>query len=275
MSDKIKVQDTAFMTSSFRASNSELSKDKFAELWSTTHSQHWGQRYAERVSKYEPYAHCLRNRFFYETLNGLINAEKIDTIINFGCGYSMYPYLLPEHIKHIEIDKKSVVKHKQSQTDEWIADDILPERDVTRIGVNFSKPYEDKLRKKLEALTENSKTFILLEGVLFFLDIDAANRLFEFFETIQKKDDYIGSVSFQTPLAETEVFKKMLEFSTGHANRDFNHLALDDSYYRNLANYTLENREDFYTLASTYDNKNLIAEQKQILNEQMYLLRKS
>ena len=274
MKNKIKVQDTAFITSSFRTSREDVSKDIYAKLWSTENSQHWAKIYTDRVSKYEPYAHCLRNRYFLETFKKFTLREDIDVIINFGCGFSMYPYLLPSNIHHIEIDKSSVVKHKDNQTSIWIEDGKLPKRDVQRIAVDFSKDYETKLSHILKPILKNKKTCILLEGVLFFLDIQEANRLFTFFKSIQQPGDLVGAVSFQTILEETTVFKKMIEFSFGNSKTQFKHLTLNDAYYWNLKNYQLIDRQDFYSLSKTYAGHNKIEDSDDILSEQMYLLKR-
>ena len=93
-SKKIQIQDTAFVTSSMRATDEALSKDCYAKLWETEQSKMWMQAYANTVSHLEPVSHCLRNRFFYETISALASNGEIEVLLNLGCGFSMYPYIL-------------------------------------------------------------------------------------------------------------------------------------------------------------------------------------
>ncbi len=92
------------------------------------------------MSAYEDYAHCLRNRYFYDTLEELISKENIEVLINFGCGFSMYPFLLDASLHYIEIDTTDVITHKKEKTEAWQKEGLLPDRDITLIVADFNVP---------------------------------------------------------------------------------------------------------------------------------------
>ena len=94
----IQIHETAFFTSSFRAFNEALSGDKYAKLWLNPKTDAWIQEYLTEVSSEETYTHCLRNRFFLETIKDLAASKQIEVLINFGSGFSMYPFLLDESL---------------------------------------------------------------------------------------------------------------------------------------------------------------------------------
>jgi len=113
MKNAIEIQETAFVTAAYRASNEALSKDNYSNYWNNPKTDEWIKNYVKKVSIEEPFVHCLRNRFFYETIKELLEKEEIEVLINFGCGFSMYPFLLDEKLINIEIDQKSLIAYKK------------------------------------------------------------------------------------------------------------------------------------------------------------------
>lgn len=94
----------------------------------------------------------MRNRYFLDTLKGLIQKQEIEVLINFGSGFSMYPFLLDENILHIEIDQPEIVDYKKRQLQEWQIKNILPKRNIHFIGVDFSINYQQELYTKIQSV---------------------------------------------------------------------------------------------------------------------------
>lgn len=110
--ENIQIHHTAFLISNFRSYDEDLSQDVYAKLWNSQANEKWIKQYLQEVSTEEVYSHCLRNSYFLDTIKGLIQENKIEVLLNFGCGFSMYPYLIDEEIIHIEIDKTEVLDFK-------------------------------------------------------------------------------------------------------------------------------------------------------------------
>lgn len=275
MEQNIEIFETAFVTADFRASDVALSKDRYAHLWPSEGTKTYRQAYVESVSRYEPFAHCLRNRFFLDKIENLFKEQKIELLINFGCGFSMYPFLLPKTLAHIEIDMPQPINYKKKKITDWCASKKLPERDITFLEADFTSNYEQPLLEKIRSIKQNKRSFILLEGVLFFIGKPETDRLFNLFSSIQGTGEYVGSVSFQKKIESRTAFKKLIQFTEERlvANEKFCYQTVEDSYYLNMADYTLVDHENTFTVAKQYAPKKTL-EPDEVLDEHFYILKK-
>ncbi len=276
LEQKINIHETAFVTASFRAGDSALSGDRLAHLWANPIVDNHAKRYCSAVSTYEDYAHCLRNRYFYDTLKELISKKRIEVLINFGCGFSMYPFLLDASLHYIEIDKADVITYKKEKTEAWQKERLLPDRNITFLEADFNAPSLQDLYKQLKALKSGQRSFILLEGVLFFLGKSDTTRLFDLFNRLQGPEEFLASVSFQPQLEKQAVFKKLIDFVEGNLekNQQFNYQTVPDSFYEDIEGYTLIDHQHTLSLSAHYMPENKLPFEE-ILNEHMYLLQKN
>lgn len=273
--ENIHVSDTAFVTCAFRRLNESLSQDYYAKLWYNEKAELILKDYLSKVSTEEVQTHCIRNRYFLEQLKGLITEHKIEVLINFGAGFSMYPFLLEQNITHIEIDKPEVVDYKKLQVDQWISENKLPQRHINFIGVDFSTDYRDDLIAEINDLKGNKSCFILLEGVLFFLNRSESEKLFEVFSTIQQSKDYIGSVSYTNEVHKTKAYKRLLKYANKELDdaSDNGLQTVENSFYENLESYQLIDHQDYFSCSKQFNNTPQ-SEATHILNEHFYILQK-
>ena len=176
---------------------------------------------------------------------------------------------------HIEIDQPEIVDYKKLQLQEWEIKNILPKRNIYFIGVDFSKNYQQELYTKIQSIKGDQSTFILIEGVLFFLTREETNRLFDFFNTIQKNGDYVGSASFQERIKKTTAFQNLLSFFNQKVTKasESDYQTIEDEYYQNKRNYSLIDHQDYFSLSEKYGNT-INQSEEFILNENFYLLQK-
>lgn len=275
MEKKIKIHETAMVTATFRSMNPDLSKDNYAYLWASEGSKNHAEKYSTAVSMYEAHAHCLRNRFFYETISNLMMEAEIELLINFGSGFSMYPYLLPEALTHIEIDLPEVVAYKEEVTQKWTRQGLLPARNLSFLASNFNEEKDPVLLDQIQEVKAKRRSFILLEGVLFFIGKEDTTRLFQIFDDIQEPGEYLGSVSFRPSLEKKPVFQKLMKFVEGNLrkNQQFNYQTLEDKFYEGMNNYKLINHRDTFTLNKEFSPEHYL-NKLEVLNEHMYILRK-
>ncbi|MBT8286243.1 MAG: adenosine deaminase [Flavobacteriaceae bacterium] len=250
--------------------------DPFAHLWANEATNVHAERYSRAVSSYESLAHCLRNRYFFDTLNTLVEENKIDILLNFGCGFSMYPFTLPPSVLYVEIDTTDVISFKKDKTRLWQAEGLLPKRNIEFVSADFNAVSLEYLYNKLLPLSKGKKIFILIEGVLFFLGKEDTTRLFNLFNRLQKKEDFIGSVSFEPSLEKQVVFKKLIDFVEVNLekNQQFNYQTVPEEFYSSVEGYNLIDHQDTMSLGSIYKPDITISEDE-ILNEHMYLMQKS
>ncbi len=271
----IEIHETAFVTSAYRASYESISKDYYAKLWRNPKTTAWIKNYSKSVSSEEAFTHSLRNRYFLEKIKESVQNNKIDLLINFGSGFSMYPYFLNENLTHIEIDKPDIIAYKKDRISDFLADYKLPKREVHYISSDFSKDYEMPLLYEINKIKANRSSFILIEGVLFFLNRKETLRLFDLFSKIQKKNDLVGSVSFQDQMEETETFKKLIKFFKEQVvlSDHFEYQTINDGFYNGLKNYTLVDQQDYFSIKAKYAPEKSFTEE--ILNENLYILTKN
>lgn len=273
MQENIEIFETAFVTADFRASSVELSKDIYAHLWPSGRTQKYRNEYVNNVSLYEPYAHCLRNRFFLDEIEGRHKLGEVEVLINFGCGFSMYPFLLPEGLQHIEIDMPAPISFKREKVMEWQKIGKLPHRNIHFLEADFNTDYQKVLKNEILDIKQDKKSFILLEGVLFFISRDDTNRLFDLFEEIQNKNELVGSVSFQKEIETRKAFKRLAQFTKTRldANEKFCYQTLEVSYYQNLKKYSIIDHQDTISLSRKYNPSKHLDKEK-LLDEHMYIL---
>ena len=275
MKTTIKIHETAFVTATYRASNAELSKDRYSNYWKNPKTDKWIENYVKKVSMDEPFVHCLRNRFFYETIRALIEKQQIEVLINFGCGFSMYPYLFDEKLINIEIDQKVLIDFKKEQVEKWIQEGKLPPRKIHYLSMDFNLQ-QTELEREIKTIVKEKTSFVLLEGVLFFLSKESTNELVDLIGRIQNKDSYFGCVSFLDKIRDTDCFQRLVKFCEDElvANNEFECLTLPTSYYQKIADYQLIEHEDYVSLSKKYSPENKIENGDLILNENMYLLKR-
>ena len=275
MKKTIEIHETAFVTSTFRASNTAISKDVFAHLWSNEGTIEKARNYTEKVSSYEPIAHCLRNRYFFDTIDLLQKKGAIDVLINFGAGFSMYPFLLDKKLIHIEIDKPDVIEYKRKRIAQWVEDGKLRSRTIHYISTDFNQQQEIQLLDRIAKIKQGKNCFILIEGVLFFISKNDTEQLFELFNKIQVDGDYIGSVSFEKQLKQTTVFRRMVGFIEKNlaTNEQFQYQTIENDFYSHRSGYRLVDHQDHFGLSKKYNMPDTF-DSDALLNEHMYILKK-
>jgi O-methyltransferase involved in polyketide biosynthesis len=275
MKNAIKIHETAFVTAAYRASNEELSKDEYSNLWRNPKTDVWVKGFMRKVSIAEPFVHCLRNRFFYESIKRLIKDNEIEVLINFGCGFSMYPFLFDEKLTNIEIDQRELIDYKKEHIRNWTREGKLPKRKIHYISKDFNLE-KNELEEEVKLITKGKPSFVLLEGVIFFLSKASTDELVELIGRIQAKGSYFGSVSFLNDIEDTDCFKKLIKFSEKEVvfNSKFEYLTLPTAYYETLSEYRLIEHEDYVSLSRKYCPEKTIYNGRSILNENMYLLKR-
>lgn len=276
MKTSIKIHETAFVIATFRASNEELSKDKYSSYWKNPKTDKWIKNFLEKVSYDEPFTHSLRNRFFYETIKRLVDNKEVEVLINFGCGFSMYPFLFEKELINIEIDQKDIINYKKQEIQRLVKEGKLPDRQIHYIAKDFNVEKEE-LEEELKSIIKGRPSFALIEGVIFFLNKTTTNALMELISRVQTTGSYLGAVSYLESIEETACFKRLINFFNEEimVNGKFEYLNLPTSYYESLPPYELIENEDYVSLSEKFSPLNKIENGNLVLNENMYLLKKN
>ncbi len=273
----MQIHETAFVVSTYRSMYETVSQDHFAKLWNNPKTDALIPNILKTISKDEALLHALRNRFFYEFMTSYFEKHGGGTLVNFGAGFSMYQFQLSEQVNTIEIDKKDIIDHKKDRIDQWMNNGALPKRNIEYLALDFNEDSEAQMVSTLKPLIRKAPIFILVEGVLFFLDQKTCDKLFSVFAKLQKKGDCIGSVSYLPEVEDTKVYKRLLHYfdSNNDTEDPFSHQTTPQKYYENLDGYQLLEAADGFGLSKVYAKAHEALIKKEILNESMYILQRS
>ena len=271
----IEIHETAFMTSMFRSSDQDLSGDTFAHLWDNDKTRVWVENHTNEVSVWEPTLHCLRNRYILDTINEICDSEELDVVVNFGSGFSMYPFCTSESLHHLEIDKEEVISYKRQCINAWMMEGVLPERSIEFIKADFNQENQTSLKEKLISVCREKKSLFLIEGVFFFLDPNATSALFELFSEVQE-EGYVVSVSYVPSIEATQAFQNLQKFFEQRLGmgKEFEYQLIAEEYYINQKKYDLVDHVEAFQLIERYLPGKRAPRENDILNEHIYLLKK-
>ncbi len=270
----MKVHETAFVVSTYRSYHEEISKDNYAKLWNNKDTDALIPSILDTISRHEAILHSIRNRFFYERMASFFNTNNGGTLINFGSGFSMYQFSFSDSVSTIEIDKKDIIDYKKEKIDNWTKEGKLPFRDVEYVAIDFNQNSTDQIIQIIKPLIKNEPTFILIEGVFFFLDRSTTNKLFQIFKGLQNPGDITGSVTYLPEVENTKVYHRLLHYfdSNNDTNDSFSHQTIPHSYFSSIDGYTIKEKTDEFELSKIYAPNIEICTKNEILNETMYLL---
>ncbi|MFP2995516.1 class I SAM-dependent methyltransferase [Spongiivirga sp. MCCC 1A20706] len=272
----MQIHETAFVVSTYRSLHEDVSKDNYAKLWNNPATNALLPTIFKEVSPYEGILHAIRNRFFYESLRSFFNKHKGGTFINFGAGFSMYQFILDDSVNTIDIDKKEILDFKKDRIGKWTAEGKLPHRNIQYLSINFNTAQKEEIVYSLRPLITKKPTFILLEGVLFFLNKNTTDKLFDTFKVLQGKDDLVGSVSYISSIKNTKVYSRLINYfdKNNDTNDSFMHQTIPHSYYEQIPNYRLARATSEFNLLEEYSPAHSSIKENEILNEHLYLLQK-
>lgn len=270
----MEIHETAFVVSTFRANDAELSKDRYAHLWVNEATNQLIPAFTKSVSEHDPMLHCLRNRYFQDRMDAFFSKHPNGTFINFGAGFSMYPFMLPASVLTIEIDFVHTVTHKQERLTAWTEKGKLPPRNIQFLSADFNTESQEGLVNKVKPLLHGQPSFILFEGVTFFLNMPTNRKLMEVFADLQLAGDQLGVVSYLPELENAPVYHRLLDYfdANNDTNDAFAHQTIPTEFYENLAGYQLIEHEDEWNIARRFAAKRVDFKKEDILNEHLYLL---
>ncbi|MHA7058356.1 class I SAM-dependent methyltransferase [Aquimarina sp. M1] len=273
----MQIHETAFIISTYRSYHEDISKDIYAKLWNNSKTEELIPTIIKAISTKESILHSIRNRFFYERMKSFFNMNNGGSLINFGAGFSMYQFLMDDTVSTIEIDKENIINYKKEKVDLWTREGKLPERDIQYVSVDFNTDTVEEIIATIKPLIPKKPTFILLEGVLFFLDRGTTNKLFSIFKKLQNTRDLVGSVSYLPEVEDTEVYKRLLYYFDSHndTSDSFSHQTIPNSFYENIKGYMLKEHADEYNLSKIYASEFDMTDKTEILNENMYVLERN
>lgn len=239
------VADTAFLVCESRARSIDISQDSYARDWISENRRKLVSDFWEEFSR-EVYPHddlevSIRNRFWLEQLQKFVDKNDNPIFINIGAGLTSYPFLLSKSVPTMEFDRPAVAAYKNARIQQLVKRDILPRREVLCCPINLDS--NEDLRQLKAILCQRcatSTSFVLCEGLTYYLEKSTIDTLVDTINCCQRKGSTLGIDFWNPGVATSPVFLRMKTFFS-------NHMGLDGGEYTFIDREWIENIKGYKT----------------------------
>lgn len=271
------ISESAFLVNESRARNVGLSHDVYAHLWVSDATRKLWEDFAREVYPFDDIELSLRNRFFLERLEAELGKDGKTVFINFGAGFTSYPFLIESPCKCIEVDLEVVCDFKWRKTTEWREQGLLPDRDVEFIAADLRNEVDrERLGDELSRRLRDKRSVAVFEGITYYLDNTTLIRLFEMLKALQGRGSIIA-LDFWTPDdAKNPVhmrFRRFFGERFGYGETDYN--LFDVEVLRAVDGYEVAEVTDVQTLERVYAGTSYLADKNEIILEHYAVLRRT
>lgn len=271
------ISESALLVNESRARNVFLSGDTFAHLWVTDGTRALWEAFSREVYPHDAIELGIRNRFFLSSLAAFVHASASPVFVNIGAGFTSYPFLVDASCRSAEVDFSHVIEAKRARIGEWQRDGILPARSVDFIAADLTRANDvDRLGRELASLIAGDASFILLEGLTYYLARADFDSLLRTVSTVQAPGSLLA-FDFWTPdTADHPTFNRLRRFFSERFRLDetsYNLLTIDD--IRSIAGYEPVVHTDVQELEHRYLGTNVLADYDAILPEHYVLLKRT
>jgi len=269
------VHDSALIVNAYRAKYPSVSFDRFAALWITEESEKWANAYAEKVGSTEILVHALRHRFFLEELSQFLELYPNGVFINVGAGFTNYPYLIPATTPCCEIDTEVNLSFKKKKLAEFNLNGDIPPRMIKFIAVDDLNNLTDMsaLSLILKEWVDGRPSFVLFEGVFFYLKPETISHFYDILASLQRKGDIVAATSFRPEECSKGMYKRLVDYCrTDYRMMNFIPTTVPKNFYAQQSGYLLATHENYYGLSMKYGFSEKLDKPEEVLEEDCYIL---
>jgi O-methyltransferase involved in polyketide biosynthesis len=240
------LSGTAFVVNHSRALQVDISRDIYASLWVTAETKRLWKELATQVYPYDNVSSSLRNRFYLERLTQFVQEQEHPVFINLGAGFSSYPFLLERDCPCAEIDLKQIVDYKRERIELWQREAVLPQRTIEFLAADVTSDVDqERVNQALGRWCQNHTSFVLMEGLTYYLSRPVLQRLFDSFRRYQTPDSVLAFEYWTLDAGAYPVFVRLTE----HVARNFgrsrpDYTLLDASFISSIVGYELRESTD-------------------------------
>ena len=271
-----KISESAFLVNESRARRINISKDIYSYLWTDSKTNELWEDFSKKVYSYDDIELSIRNRFFLEQLQSFIDINSNPIFINVGAGFTSYPFLLNKICRYVEIDFKNIITYKSKMVNKWIREGVLPNRNIIFLPADLCNIKDvNRVKRTLCSIIKNDSSFLLLEGITYYLDIHPLDFLIRNFIDFQKVDSILA-FDFWRPQNEFHpIFIRLRKF---FAERFDFHLTeynlFNQVYIENIKGYDIIEITSVQELEKMYSNTDLLNNYNEILPENYAVLKR-
>lgn len=267
---------SAFLVNVSRARRVDISQDVYAHLWVTPESSHLWDEYASEVYPYDDIELGLRNRFFLEAFREFVRAVDRPVCVNIASGFTSYPFLVEANCRWIEVDLEPVISFKRRQVASWVRDGTLPDRNIQYLPSDLRQiAQRTRLQRHLKEMIGEDPSFILFEGISYYLDGETQSGLGTMCTTIQKTGSRLACDFWDHLLAENPTFQRLIQFFSsrfGYATSGYSFL--EPEWFHHIPGYTVVRESDIQTLEEVVLQTSFLKDSDAIIPEHYVIMQK-
>lgn len=259
------ISETAFLVNESRARMVELSKDIYSRLWVTERTKKIWNDFAKHVYPHDDLELSIRNRYFLEHLKKFVLNHENPVFANIGAGFTSYPFLLEKPCQCIEVDCQHVVSFKKEKIAKWQKEGLLPKREIEYFATDLEKNI-DILKELFQKRIHDRMSFVLLEGITYYLEKSTLNSLLMIIKESQSTGSLLGIEFWKPDIATHPVFVRLKDYFKDHfgwADRDYN--LFDGDYLRSVKGYKIFEITDTTEQERVYLNTHIMEDYENIL----------
>ena len=271
------IAQTASLVNESRRRREDISHDRFAKLWiQSSAATQWAEM-AREVYPFDDIELSLRNRFFLERLSYFGRSRRVRRFVNVGAGFTAYPFLLTKPCPCAEIDLPHVIDYKRAQVRKWIKRGRLPARRVKFIPADVTSQSDiESLTLSLRPWLRSQRSYVLVEGLSYYLTPFSRNRLFKTLAELQVKGSVLALDFWTDSMLEhpvTRRWRRYLARKGWHREEAYHGLSI--ARLASLKGYEMVEMTDVQTLEGVYTDEDKLADSRRIPPERYAILVKT
>src|SRR5262245_39035027 len=272
------ISDTSFLVAESRARRLDISRDAYARHWMpptrlSAVASLWDD-FSREVYPHDDLELAIRNRFFLERLQRFSAAHEDAAFVNVGAGLTSYPFLLERQIPCYECDLPNIVRFKQRRMTELSSSGILPPRDVTLLPLDvLREDGREQIRSLLITKLAKRPTFVLLEGLSYYLNFVVLESLFDVFREGQLPGSQVAMDFWMPDLRQHPVFLRLQEFFGAHFGFPAQDYCLfDEEWIGRIRRYRVIESSSVSGSEQRYAASTVLSDEREMLPENYALL---
>ena len=233
------IRDTAFLVTESRARSEVETAEVYSTIWIPEERRRgvrdlWN-RFAHKVYAFDQIEVGMRTLFFFDKLRRFLESHGPIVFVNIGAGFTAYQYLLPSSNTSCEIDLPDVIAFKRHRADLLMSKRLIPQRTTHYHALDLLlRPARMRLAAMLTDLIGRTPSFVLVEGLTYYLSRQALTELWQTCAIAQRSGSLLAFDYWPLGLEKSELFGRLTTFYSKEFCFAANHITTIDEPHARL-----------------------------------------
>jgi O-methyltransferase involved in polyketide biosynthesis len=228
----------------------------------------------KKVSRWEEWLVCLRNRYFADCLEAFEKRHETFTFLNIAAGFTTYPYLISDKRTVVEIDYPHVIAYKREKLAFFEKNGDVPRRTIQFIALDLNQ--KEALRTIKEIIQKSAPPFfVLLEGLLYYLKPESVKNIFTLLNVELPAESQVGVISWASQIKKSGVMVAVQDYfanELGFPKQEYTWI--DDEWFDRWGKLKVVERTNYIELDRRYCQPPNNFQREEIIDESFHLLQR-